>query len=185
VVDPIAVWHQEHQYFSRLLALLQTQVDVFHAGGEPDYARMQDIVSYLRGYSDVFHHPREDVAFKRLAQYCPEVELLLARLQQEHRVIAHAGAILLADIESVLHGAIVPREQIESAAATYLIYYQNHINTEESAILTRAAQHLTAEDWEAVRAAVPAGPDPLFGPNPQERFRELRRQIDPGASAAA
>jgi hemerythrin-like domain-containing protein len=92
-------------------------------------------------------------------------------------VIAQAGATLLENIEAALEGSILPREQLEAAAATYLIYYQNHIRTEETAILTRAAQHLTAEDWEAVRAAVHVAPDPLFGADPQARFRELRRQI--------
>jgi len=175
--DPIEAWRKEHEYFARLLRLLQNQVDVFHAGGEPKYALMQDIVSYLRDYADRFHHPREDVAFERLTSYCPELKLIVARLQQEHRVIAHAGATLLSHIEAALEGSILPREQLEVAAATYLIYYQNHIRSEETAILTRASQNLTAEDWEAVLAAVPVTPDPLFGANPQVRFSELRRQI--------
>jgi hemerythrin-like domain-containing protein len=183
VVDPVAAWREEHEYYARLLRLLQKQVDVFHAGGEPNYALMQDIVSYLREYSDQFHHPREDVAFKRLTSYCPELELIVARLRQEHRVIEHTGATLMAHIEAALEGSILPREQLEAAAATYLIYYQNHIRTEETAILARAAQHLTAEDWEAVRAAVLVAPDPLFGADPQTRFRELRRQIAQEAHA--
>ena len=41
----------------------------------------------------------------------------------------------------------------------------------------RAAKTLTAEDWDAVRNAVPTGRDPLFGGDPEERYRELRRQI--------
>lgn len=183
MVDPVAPWREEHEYFARLLRLLQKQVDVFHAGGELNYALMQDIVSYLREYADQFHHPREDVAFERLTSYCPELELIVARLRQEHRVIAQAGATLLENIEAALEGSILPREQLEAAAATYLIYYQNHIRTEETAILARAAQHLTAEDWEAVRAAVLVAPDPLFGVNPQTRFRELRRQIAQEAQA--
>jgi hemerythrin-like domain-containing protein len=177
VIDPVAAWRDEHEYFARLLGLLQKQVDVFHAGGKSNYTLMQDIVSYLREYADQFHHPREDVAFDRLTSYCPELELVVARLRQEHRVIAHAGATLLAHVEAVLEGAILPREQLEAAAATYLIYYQNHIRIEETAILTRAAQNLTAADWEAVLAAVPVAPDPLFGFDPQARFRELRRQF--------
>jgi hemerythrin-like domain-containing protein len=183
VVDPVLAWREEHEYYARLLRLLQKQVDVFHAGLEPNYALMQDIVSYLREYSDRFHHPREDVAFERLASYCPELELVVARLQQEHRVIAHAGATLMAHIEAALEGSILPREQLEAAAATYLIYYQNHIRTEETAILARAGQHLTAEDWEAVRAAVLVAPDPMLGVDPQSRFRELRRQIAQEAHA--
>lgn len=177
MADPVARWREEHEYFARLLELLQKQVDVFQAGHEPKYALMQDIVSYLRDYSDRYHHPREDVAFERLAGRCPDLALLLARLQQEHRVIAHAGATLLAHIDSVLEGAILPREQLEAAAATYLIYYKNHIRTEESKILAQAAQHLSAADWDAVQEAIPNAPDPLFGAHPEDRFRELRRQI--------
>jgi len=178
MTDPVSAWRQEHQYFSRLLRLMRKQVDLFHAGGEPNYELMRDVVWYLRDYSDALHHPREDVAFERLARYCPEVELVLARLQQEHRVIAHSGEKLLALIESVLEGSFLPREQLEAAAATYLIYYENHISTEESTVLGRAAEHLTGEDWEAVRTAVVPMRDPLFGPDPQERFRELRRHIE-------
>lgn len=175
--EPVAAWREEHAYFARLLRLLRGQLDRFHTGGEPNYALMKDIVSYLREYGDRVHHPREDVAFARLAGICPDVELVLSRLRQEHRVIAHAGAELLSHIEAALEGAIVPRERIEAAAATYLAYYDNHLNTEDNAVLPRAALHLSADDWKAARAAAPAVPDPLFGPNPQERFRELRRRI--------
>jgi hemerythrin-like domain-containing protein len=57
------------------------------------------------------------------------------------------------------------------------VYYGNHIAREEEDVLTRAAQVLTPEDWEAVRTAVPPVHDPLFGDHPEERYRELRRQI--------
>lgn len=177
MTDPIALWHAEHVYFAKLLRLLQQQIDVFHTGERPNYELMLDVVTYLREYSDRFHHPREDVAFQRLATRCPDLELVLARLHQEHRVIALAGAVLLEQLQAVLDGTILPREQIESAAATYLVYYNSHIAREEDMVLRRAAEHLTAEDWDAVRDAVPSGPDPLFGADPEERFRTLRRLI--------
>lgn len=175
--DAVGAWHTEHVYFSRLLDLLQEQVDVFHANGRPDYELMLDVVSYLREYSDRFHHPREDVAFARLVKHCPEMELPLARLVQEHRVIAHAGDTLLNQFNAVLGGEVVPRAAIETAAATYLVYYRAHLASEEADVLTRAAQVLTPEDWKAVKEAVPAGRDPLFGDRPRERYRELRRRV--------
>ena len=94
MIDPIAAWHTEHVYFNQLLGLLRKQIDVFHGGERPNYELMLDIVGYLRDYSDGFHHPREDAAFARLAKRCPDLELILARLSQEHRVIAHAGEAL-------------------------------------------------------------------------------------------
>jgi len=177
MIDPIAAWHTEHVYFNQLLALLQREVDVFHSGEQPNYQLMLDIITYLREYSDRCHHPREEVAFARLAQRCPDLEPALARLSQEHRVIAEAGEALLAALQSVLEGSVIPRAQVEVAAATYLVYYGNHIAKEEEDVLARAAKELSAEDWEAVRTALPPMRDPLFDGDPAERYRALRRQI--------
>lgn len=176
-MDPIIAWHTEHTYFHQLLGVLHKQVDLFHRGEQPNYELMQDIIGYLREYSDRFHHPREDVAFACLAKRCPDLELVLARLGQEHRVIASAGEVLLGQLRAIVSGAIVPRGALEVAAATYLVYYGNHIAKEEEDVLPRAAKVLTPEDWDTVRKAVQPGPDPLFGGDPDERFRELRRQI--------
>ena len=176
MADPIRAWHAEHVYFTRLLELLHKEVDEFHRGERPNYELMLDIVSYLRDYSDQYHHPREDVAFDRLVKHCPDLELPLARLRQEHSVIAHAGETLRNHLEAILGGAIVPLKELEAAAATYLVYYGNHVAKEEQDILPRAARALTPEDWEAVRA-LPASRDPLFGDHPEERFRQLRQQI--------
>jgi hemerythrin-like domain-containing protein len=175
--DPISVWHLEHGYFARLLALLQKQLDVFRTGERPNYELMLDIVSYLRNYSDRFHHPREDAAFERLALRCPDMASMLASLAQEHRIIANAGERLTRLVNAVLDEAIVERAEVEMAAGTYLVYYRAHIDWEEGHVLARAAQSLTREDWEAVHKAAPEGPDPLFGPQPDRRYSDLRRRI--------
>jgi len=177
MADPIAAWHKEHVDFRRLLALLQRQVEVFHTGERPNYELMLDIISYLREFADRFHHPREDAAFACLAKRFPEMEPDLARLSQEHRVIAQAGERLLQHLDAILAGTIVPRSEIEVAAATYLVYYGNHIAKEEEGVLTRAAKALTPADWTAVKDAAPEGRDPVFGDKPEARYKELRRQI--------
>jgi len=177
MANPISAWHTDHVYFTRLLDLLEKQVDVFHAGGQPNYELMLDILYYLRHFSDQAHHPREDVAFACLARRNPGMELQLARLIQEHRVIAHVGERLEKSLEQAVADAFVARADIEALAANYLVYYRNHIAREEKDVLPRAATVLTPEDWEAVAAAAPVARDPLFGSVAEERFRELRRQI--------
>ncbi|MFO1284105.1 MAG: hemerythrin domain-containing protein [Burkholderiales bacterium] len=175
--DPVAHWHTEHVYFGQLLKLLRKEVDVFHGGEEPNYELMLDIIAYLRDYSDSVHHPREDIAFERLARHCPDLRIVLSRLQQEHRVIARAGENLHDRLEAILAGEVIAREDVEADAATFLVYYETHIAKEESDVLARAAKHLTGDDWEAVRAFGKGRSDPLFGKEAHERFKELRRQI--------
>ncbi len=177
MVNPIAVWHEEHVYFNQLLTLLKKELDVFHGGARPNYELMLDVISYLRDYSDRYHHPREDEAYARLAHKRPDLELPLARLKQEHRVIARAGELLRGYLNDALEDAYVRRADVEVAACTYLVYYGNHIAKEEEDVLTVAAKELTPQDWAAVKAAAPEGRDPLFGEPDGDRFRALRRQI--------
>ena len=91
--------------------------------------------------------------------------------------LAQAGEKLLQHLNAILAGTIVPRSEIEAAAATYLAYYGNHIAREEENVLTRAAKSLTPADWKAVKNAAPEGRDPVFGDKPEARYKELRRQI--------
>ncbi len=176
MIDLVAIWRAEHVNFTRLLDLLEKQVAAFHAGGQPDYDLMRDVVYYLRQYADLVHHPQEDVVFGRLLERDPAMRPQIDRLDQEHRVIVSAGEALLKHLDEVVAEALVPRAIVETAAATYLVYYRQHLAVEENEVIPRAAQVLKAEDWAAV-AAVPTRPDPLFGKDAEERFRNLRRQI--------
>jgi len=175
--DTMKQWHNDHVNFSRLLAALERQVNNFHIGEDPSYDLMLDIIEYMRDYADAYHHPLEDVAFTRLLQHEPRMKAQINRLIQEHRVIAAAGEDLAMRLREITVGAVIPRNLVETAAATYLVYYRHHISTEERDVLPRAAQVLTPEDWAAVESAGPLGPDPLFGEHPQARYAELRREI--------
>jgi hemerythrin-like domain-containing protein len=180
--DSIVLWHAEHRHFARLLDLLEKQVTAFHADDGPNYQLMLDVVSYLRYFPDRYHHPREDVAFARMAKRDAALAPVVEQLLQEHRVIAAAGGELLKYLEQVVDDVVVERARVEAAAATYLVYYRRHLAMEDRDVVPRADALLTAEDWEAVRAAIPAHPDPLFGENFEPRYRELRRQIALGAA---
>jgi hemerythrin-like domain-containing protein len=176
-MDNIAHWHAEHANFLRLLDILQKELDAFHGGAQPNYELMVDIVSYLRHFPDVHHHPREDVMFMCIAKHDPSLSVALERLRQEHRVIAAAGEELLKTLNDVTSGAVIARAVVESIAAMYLVYYRHHITAEEEEVLPRAARVLSAEDWHEVQAAGPAGRDPLFGDKAKAGYRELRRHI--------
>jgi hemerythrin-like domain-containing protein len=175
IAKPLAVWHAEHVNFARLLDLLDTQVAALHRGDRQNHDLIGNIVYYLRSFADRFHHPREDVAFARLVERDPDMQSVIDRLLQEHRVIATAGDEFFNRLNEVAGDAMTPRATIEAAAATYLVYYRHHIATEEREIMPRAAQLLTQRDWDAVEANVP--PDPLFGDVVEARFQELRSQI--------
>lgn len=172
--DPILSWREEHTYFRRLLRLLQEEMDVFASGDTPNYQLMRDIIAYLREWGDEWHHPREDEAFRRIVRRQPDRDMPIRRLMQEHRVIASAGDELERLLEEAEVDAMIPRAKIEVAAATYLVYYGNHIAKEEEDILPLAFKVLTDSDWDAVRSLPVRGSGALEA----ERFRDLRHRIE-------
>lgn len=183
--DPIAGWRAEHADFSRLLDLFDAEVARLHREEEPDYELMGDVLVYLRHFPERQHHPREDVAFDRMVAHDPSLAPLMARFVQEHRVIAHAGAVVHEMLEAVQVGSVLPRARMEAACAQYLVYYRHHIRGEDDLVMPLAGRLLDAADWKAVGAAVAAAADPLFGASVEERYGELRRRIDSEAGASA
>lgn len=177
MTDPVAVWHAEHQRFASLLDFLEQELAAFHRGDDPDYQLMRDLVHYLHHYADLYHHPREDVAFHRMSRQESTLDLPIQRLLQEHRVLAALGETLLQHLDEVLEDVVIERATVEAAAATYLVYYRHHLKVEEQEVLPRAASLLTPMDWAAVATAVQAGPDPVFGDSAGEQYRELRKRM--------
>ena len=183
-VHPVGKWHADHSRFALLLDLLEQQVDAMHKGRRSDYQLMQSIVHYLRQFPDRFHHPREDVAFARMAERDPNLQLAIARRLQEHVVIAAAGESLLNCLNETLAGGKTDQAALETAAATYLVYYRHHLAAEEEQVIPGAMELLTPDDWKAV-AAIPAEPDPLFGADVDARYVVLRKRIEDKANRAA
>src|ERR1019366_5381768 len=171
--DPVTMWHREHMRFAWLLDFLEQQMVAFHHGQHPDYELMRDAVHYLQHYANRFHHPREDVAFAKIAERVPATRLAINRLLQEHRVIDVAGDVLLKHLDDILEDTVVGRPTVETAAATYLVYYRRHLATEEAEVLPLAAKFLTPDDSAEVAASIPDGPDPLFGDDINPRYRDL------------
>jgi hypothetical protein len=66
----------------------------------------------------------------------------------------------------------MPRGEVEVAAATFLVYYGNHMALEDEAVLPRAAKALRDQDWQMVwTATLPAAMQE------GEHFRVMRREL--------
>ena len=172
----LALWHGEHAKFARLLGLLEQQLEAFRANAEPDFEVMADVVRYLREYGDAVHHPREDIGFRRLLEKQPDTGPMVQRLLQEHRALAVAGRELLERLERLQSDTMAPREPIESAAATYLLYYRHHLGKEEREIIPRIQSSFDEDDWKIVREGLKGIDDPL-STEADQRFRTLRRHL--------
>jgi hemerythrin-like domain-containing protein len=179
--DPVANWHADHVNFARLLDVLEEQVEVFGAGDTPGYDLMLDIVYYMTHYSDVVHHPKEDLVFDRVAQRNPALAVTVRALADEHAALKEAGERLARELDDVLNGSLEPRERVQRLAREYVGLMRGHMNVEEAQVFPVARQLLTQADWIALTPVMPDVPDPLFGPTIETRYAALRDQIERSA----
>jgi hemerythrin-like domain-containing protein len=175
--DPIALWHSEHVNFASLLDLLEVHLDRFHRGEAPDYELMLDVMFYMTHYPDVLHHPKEDLAFARIAERDSAARPIVEKLTEQHSVLKRDGNALVIALDDIVNGSVTSREHVEAPGRAYVAAFRRHMNIEEAEILPLAAKLLDRDDWTAIQTAIGQLDDPVFGRTGDKRYAALRRQI--------
>jgi hemerythrin-like domain-containing protein len=173
----LALWHQDHVNFAKLLDLLDAELGVFHDGRSPQYPLLLDIMYYMTHYADVVHHPKEDLVFARVRKRDRGAAQSIDQLTEQHKELHQLGEKLASDLDDVVNGSIVSREGIESDARRYVTTLRQHMDLEESALMPLAAKLLSKEDWTTIGDTIAHIEDPLFGTTAKGRYAALRLQI--------
>ncbi len=170
-------WVREHRNFEKLLEIVEQQLESFRRSERPDYELMLDIIYYMTHYPDQFHHPGEDIVFRRVAEREKAAGNAVEELHHQHRVIAENGRALQEQLDAVVTGVMLPRTQVELPARKYAEYFRNHMRNEESVLFPLAQRLLSDADWAVIDAQTLKGIDPLFGGRVQKRYRALHGRI--------
>jgi hemerythrin-like domain-containing protein len=97
--DTLALWHAEHVNFAKLLNLLESQLSLFHGGKSPDYELMLNIMFYMTHYSDVLHHPKEDLVFAKIKERDRRVAATVDELATQHAHLHKSGRELVRQLD--------------------------------------------------------------------------------------
>ena len=179
----LMLWHADHVNFGRLLTMLESEVERLREAESPDYELMHDIMYYMTHYSDLLHHPKEELMFARVKSRDGSTRATIDALTAQHAELRDIGEEMVSALDAIVNGSITSRERIETAARAYISGLRAHMRTEEAEILPRAGQLLTDADWADIDAAIAHVDDPLFGAHVQERYAALRDEINRQAQA--
>ncbi|MCO6441260.1 MAG: hemerythrin domain-containing protein [Nitrococcus mobilis] len=177
MVTAIQRLRQEHRDLSRLLDVLERQLDAIRGERTPDYHLMRNILHYLMEYPNHYHHPYEDLVYDRLAERVPSMANVVEYFLAEHDRLATLGWQSLTLVERVLNGELVARAEVHASGSAFAREYRAHMQRENEEILTAAEASLTATDWLQIDAMFERRPDPLFGPEVAAEYQALRECI--------
>ncbi len=164
--------HDDHRSIRRLLELLSID-----PGVTPDRHYLQrgaDVMRYMTGYPDQFHHPREDLMFAPLSERDAASCDVIGRLKEEHVLLGQESLALREVFYEHLAADRLPGAELRAQTRGYIELQEGHMEREELAVFAKARLVLTADDWSAIDTLLAARPDPVFGRQVQRGFRELR-----------
>jgi len=166
--------HQDHQNISRLLQVLWQQIARPAQNQRPDYEVLRDIMLYMCQYTDIFHRPQEELIFRQLLQYSPDLGPTLDALTAQHQVLLQQSIKLQETLQIAVH-QFMPWDELQSTLTEYATILQNHMDLEDQRVFSTVQKHFSAEDWQAIETASKGSVDPLFGHDVKDHFRDLYR----------
>lgn len=168
---------REHSNIARLLDLLERQVELLESAGAPDYSLMLEIMEYTLNYPDLYHHPKEDLVFRKLIERDANAAAAARELIEEHEALGRATREFADTLRNVSLDAEVPRAHVIARAREYIDLNRRHMEKEETNVFPLALQSLEAGDWAEIEAARAPGEDPLFGGALERQYDALRESI--------
>ena len=164
---------QDHARLAGLLDLLDALLNRFHAGDEPDYELICEMLEYLDTYSDTIHHPTEDLIFRRALDNGAEKRDVFDVLMRQHGVLNQINKRFRHSLEGIVNEEVLRRDEVETQGRELVNTLREHLTLEEEEAFPIALARLGQADWDAVEALAPRADDPVFGTPDPQRFRAL------------
>ena len=169
---------EDHMRITRVLRILQWEVDILSTREVEDYSLLATLIEYLRSYADAVHHPIEDKVFDRLLHkgLTPAERHIVFLNLGKHQEIAALTRKLQGEIETILNGGVSSKRRLVEDIQQYLRQQRKHMSFEEFHLFPLAESRLDDADWNLIDAELTREPDPLFDSR-LEHFRGLYDQI--------
>ena len=171
--------HKDHVNISNLLRLLEEKVKLLENDQGLDYRLMKAIITYLRNYSDKYHHPMEDMIYEYYLKYCTVSYQVSNRLSLEHKLVKEITIELDELLDMILLDAVVPKEQCIEKLKNFIKLQMAHMDYEEQEILPNIEASLTKKDWQILEQQWQheGHTDPLFGDKVSDEYKKLSERI--------
>lgn len=173
----VELLRKEHSDIRKLLLILEQEINGASEAGHPDFALINNIVSYFRNYPECCHHPKEDMIFERIKERDACAAEVVGDLQAEHRQETERLRCLADLTRLAVAGNDVSWQSYTNAMRDFVEHQRKHMELEEQLFFTAATKTLRPEDWEEIDSRWSEMSDSLFNVAEEEIGFSLRDRI--------
>ncbi len=175
--------HSDHHHMQLLLSCLSQEIDCFDFDSQrsPDMEIVVSALDYFHVYPDKWHHPAEDVIFKRLLDKKLDEKVILKKLLREHEKISLETVKINQLFQTAADDCIVSVTDLVNNAREFISLQRAHLNTENEFIYPLLSEIFDADEWKAIeteiKAEVKIHDDPLFNKISKKEYKHLYNYI--------
>ena len=173
----IDLLRQEHRDIDKLLLVLEPELRLFARGERPDYEVIRAVIAYFEVYPDAYHHPQEDMVFKKLKARDPAAAASVGDLAAEHQSGAERLRRVAQAVQGVLEDREILRQTVDGIIRDFITRERQHMAMEERLFFPTAIMALQPQDWAEIDSTLTDQKDPLFSEIVEERFDAVRKHI--------
>ena len=169
----------EHRSIEFLLDILERQTDFIEKTGDPNLPLIAEIIDYFRSFSDMHHHPKEDLVLRRLCERAEGLDADFFGLEDEHDHLSDELHAFSRTVSAMMTDPCpLTRSAFILTARSFIKRERQHMAKEERYFFPAAEHWLTDEDWKEIDEAVNQFVDPMSVPDAGYRFRHLTEHLD-------
>jgi len=175
--NPIDQIHEDHVNTSRILDLIENEIERARSEEMPNLELLEDAMRYMVNYPDLVHHPKEDAMFTRLIQKQPDATRDVEALRDEHLELASLSGAFLEIVTAAESGEFVLRTEVIQRGSEYVEKLRAHMDKEESGLLKLAQTTLTEQDLEDINSDYATVRDPLMEESLAQQYAAIYRSL--------
>lgn len=176
--DAIILLKLEHGNIAHVLDLADDELQRVAGGAPVDASLLLLIQEYLAGYPEACHHPKEDLAYRKLQQRAPERAAELVDLEREHDRLGQATRRLGDGLRKAVDEDDFPGDALRQELRKFVDLYRDHMTREEREFFPAVLETLTRDDLAEIDFALFDSRDHLFDRAAEARFGRLREAIE-------
>lgn len=141
----------DHKNIAKVMYCLRAEIKGFDDPDmEPNISQIMDILDYISTVPERWHHPVEDVVFRKLMEKDPPHPEQIRAVLREHEDLERITQELKTAYERVAMDIAVPVAHLYRTATIYLSRQMLHLDAEESVLFPLAEEYLEDSDWTDV-----------------------------------
>lgn len=173
MTNPIELLNEQHRNITRLVHLIEKEIDRVRDEETPNVSLLLDIMQYLTRYIDAAHHPLEELMIARYEEVEAPENREVEECKRQHKELWELGREFMAVVEAVREEQLVERTEFARIGRQFVEAQLAHIDLEEGKVFPALRKALSDDELQKVADDMEHRKDPLFGGIVEKEYQQL------------